>query len=182
MAKARSKRLVIDTDVVCSACGKGTAHPSAKKCCDFLQAVLDVCHRFVLTPLIKDEWDRHISSRVNYFKTWRATMIARGKLVVIDPPAGRTLCHNVEKTADSDNDLDAIRKDIHLIHAALAADGSIVSCDETARQLFGKASSTVPDLSPIVWVNPDREEEKPIQWLEKGAEAEPDRMLCHLRK
>ena len=103
-------------------------------------------------------------------------------MVVIDPPATRTVLHDVEKTADSDNDLDAVRKDIHLIHAALAADRSIVSCDETARQLFGNASSTVPDLSPIVWVNPDREEEKPIQWLEDGAEAEPDRMLCRKRK
>ena len=104
------------------------------------------------------------------------------KLLLIDPSSAPTLLRNVEKTANSGNDIQAVRKDIHLIHAALATDHSIVSCDETARGLFGNASSVVPELSPIVWVNPDREEEKPIQWLDDRAEAEPDRMLCHLRK
>ena len=87
-----------------------------------------------------------------------------------------------KRTVNSDKEIDAVRKDIHLIHAALAADRSIVSCDEIARQLFGNASAAVPDLSSIVWVNPDREAESPIQWLENGAEAEPDRMLCRQRK
>jgi hypothetical protein len=109
-------------------------------------------------------------------------MIGQKKIMCIDPPMPPSLLRDVEKTVVSDKDLEAVRKDIHLIHAALAADHSIVSCDETARQLFGNASSTVADLSPIVWVNPDREEEKPIQWLEGGAGAEPDRMLCRMRK
>jgi hypothetical protein len=182
MDKAKSKRLVIDADVVCSACGKGTAHPSAKHCCDFLQAVLDICHCIVVTPTMQEEWKRHTSSRVDFFRTWRGQMISRKKMVVIDPLADRTLSLDVEKTAKSDNDLDAVRKDIHLIHAALAADRSIVSCDDTARHLFGNASSIVPALSPIVWVNPGREEEEPIRWLEGGTEAEPDRMLCRQRK
>ncbi len=182
MARAQSKRLVIDADVVCSACGKETAHPSAKNCSDFLQAVLDICHRIVLTPVMQEEWNRHTSARVNFFRTWRGQMISRKKMVWIDPPAVRTLLRNVEETAKSDRVIDAVRKDIHLIHAALATDRSVISCDETARKLFGNASATVADLSPIVWVNPDHEDEMPIVWLENGAEAEPDRMLCRQRK
>lgn len=95
------------------------------------------------------------------------------------PPS---LLRDVERTVESDKDIEAVRKDIHLIHAALAADRSIVSCDETARRLFGNASASVTDLSPIIWVNPDQEEEEPIRWLEDGAEAEPDRMLCRQRR
>jgi AAA15 family ATPase/GTPase len=41
-----------------------------------------------------------------------------------------------------------------------------------------KVSFQVNELKDIVWVNPDKlEEEKPIEWLEKGAEAESDRLL-----
>jgi hypothetical protein len=36
----------------------------------------------------------------------------------------------------------------------------------------------VDELKEIVWVNPAKiEEEKPIEWLEKGAEAQSDRLL-----
>ena len=98
--------------------------------------------------------------------------------VQTDSPEVQSLLRDIEKTVNSDQDINAVRKDIHLIHAALAADRSIVSCDETARQLFGNASAAVPDLSSIVWVNPDREAETPIRWLENGAEAESHRILA----
>jgi hypothetical protein len=36
----------------------------------------------------------------------------------------------------------------------------------------------VDELKIIVWVDPDKiEEEKPIEWLEKGAQVENDRVL-----
>jgi hypothetical protein len=93
--------------------------------------------------------------------------------VQVDTQDARTPLRNVERAADCDNDIDAVRKDIHLVHAALAVDRSIVSRDETARRLFGNASAAVPDLSSIVSVNPDREAETPIERLENGAVAEP---------
>jgi hypothetical protein len=181
MDRAKSKRLVIDADVLHSAGGEQTVHPRAKHCRDFLKAVLTICHRVARTPAIDEEWNCHSS---DFSRKWRVWMNSKKKLerVQTDFSEARSLLRNVERTVNSDKEIDAVRKDIHLIHAALAADRSIVSCDETARQLFRNGSSTVSDLSPIVWVNPDREEEKPIQWLEDGAEAEPDRMLCRQRK
>ena len=181
MDRAKSKRLVIDTDVLRSAGDEKAIHPTAKRCRDFLLAVLRICHRVVQTSAIGDEWRRHYS---RFARKWLQQMYSRKKVTdALDGvPAPKSLLPSIEKTVKSDADIAAVRKDIHLIHAALAADRSIVSCDETARQLFGSASTTVPDLSPLVWVNPDREKERPIQWLEDGAEAEPDRMLCRKRK
>ena len=177
MDKAKSKRLVIDTDVLHSAGGEDASHPTAKHCRDFLKAVLTICHRVARTPAIDEEWKRHSSG---FSRKWRVSMHSKKKLEAVrtDSPGSQSLLCNIEKTVNSDKEIGAVRKDIHLIHAALATDRSIVSCDETVRQLFSNASSTVHELSPIVWVNPDREEETPILWLENGAEAEPNRMLC----
>jgi hypothetical protein len=179
--RAKSKRLVIDADVLHSAGGEEAAHPTAKRCRDFLKAALTICHRVVRTPVIDEEWKRHSS---NFSRKWRVSMNSKKKLehAQTNSPDAQSLLRDIEGTVDSGGALDDVRKDMHLIHAALATDRSIVSCDETARQLFANASSTVPALSPIVWVNPDREEETPIPWLENGAEAEPDRMLCRRRK
>jgi hypothetical protein len=181
MDKAKSKRLVIDADVLHSAGGEQAVHPRGKRCRDFLKAVLTICHRAARTTVIDEEWNRHSSS---FSRKWRVSMNSKKKLeqVSTDSIKTQSLLRNIEKTANSDEEIDAVRKDIHLIQAALAADHSIVSCDETARRLFGNASSIVSELSPIIWVNPDCEQERPIHWLEEGAEAEPNRMLCRTWK
>lgn len=61
----------------------------------------------------------------------------------------------------------------------MATDRTVISLDDnTARKFFSKAAAQVDELKDIVWVNPDKvEEEKAIEWLEKGAEAERDRLL-----
>jgi hypothetical protein len=181
MDKAKSKRLVIDADILHSAGGEDASHPTAKHCRDFLKAVLTICHRVARTSLIDEEWKRHSS---NFSRKWCVSMHSKKKFerVQTDSSAAQSLLRTVERTVTSDKEIDAVRKDIHLIHAALATDRSIVSCDETVRQLFENVSSVVLALSPIVWINPDRAEETPIQWLENGAEAELDRMLCRQRK
>ena len=69
--------------------------------------------------------------------------------------------------------------DLHLIEAALATDRTVASVDKKVRAFFsGEASACqVEELRTIVWVNPELEEETPILWLERGAPAEPERML-----
>jgi len=66
-----------------------------------------------------------------------------------------------------------------LIEAAIATDRIVISLDDnTARRFFGRVAVQVDELKEIVWVNPAKiEEEKPIEWLEKGAEAQSDRLL-----
>jgi hypothetical protein len=51
VAKVRSRVLVIDASIA-RAAGDASQHPTAQNCCDFLQAVLDLCHRMALTEPI----------------------------------------------------------------------------------------------------------------------------------
>jgi hypothetical protein len=70
-----------------------------------------------------------------------------------------------------------MRKDYHLLEAALATDRNVVSLDEIVRALFDNAAVSVAALKNIVWVNPDKPEEEAIVWLEKNAKRERKRML-----
>jgi len=69
-----------------------------------------------------------------------------------------------------------LMNDLHLVEAAIATDGIVVSRDDTARDLFRAASATLGRLRRIVWVNP-ADEADPSEWLAKGATAEEGRML-----
>ncbi len=56
MRDKNSKRLVIDADVAQGAGGKNATHPRAKHCRDFLNTVLSLRHRVVMTEKISNEW------------------------------------------------------------------------------------------------------------------------------
>lgn len=73
---------------------------------------------------------------------------------------------------------EAALKDMHLIEAALSTDLVVISKDDEARALFRRISNEVGQLKPVVWVNPVREEERAIEWLEGGAKNEQKRRLA----
>jgi len=68
-------------------------------------------------------------------------------------------------------------KDAHLFEAALATDLRIASLDTNAHDHFGRLAATYDPLRPIIWVDPDTEGEKAVEWLEDGAPAKPSRRL-----
>jgi hypothetical protein len=80
----------------------------------------------------------------------------------------------------SDKEREVLDKDMLLIQAAMASDHTIVSCDDAARGLFAAASQHARALQSVVWINPDSSEGQPIDWLEDGAKAEPQRMLSDM--
>ena len=67
-AKVNSKRLVIDASVARYAGDEGANYPKSVHCRQFLFPVLDICHQVVMTPSIKEEWDKHQSK---FALTWR---------------------------------------------------------------------------------------------------------------
>jgi hypothetical protein len=69
-----------------------------------------------------------------------------------------------------------MRKDIHLIEAALAGDRIVISLDDEARKHFARASSVVSMMRDVVWRNPATEVDLEV-WLENGAEAEASTKL-----
>ncbi len=74
MSRGPSRLFVIDTSVA-KAAGE-TDHPVSKACRDFMRAMLDICHRMVMTSEISAEWNRRQS---HYARKWRAAMVARKK-------------------------------------------------------------------------------------------------------
>jgi len=176
MAAKVSKRLVIDASIAHSAGGEGATYPTSVHCRDFLKAVLEICHQVVMTPDIREEWNRHQS---NFSRTWLRTMVAKKKIEYrSDIPANDELWNKIKAIVASDKACEAMLKDFRLIEAALATDKTVISLDDTVRKLFDKGAIRVGELRNVVWVNPDKiEEEKPIEWLENGAEAESDRLL-----
>jgi len=177
-----SKRLVIDASIARSAGGNEATTSCSKHCRDFLKSVLEICHRIVMTSEMMSEWNRHQS---NFARQWRVSMVARKKVDYLDDTKNNmvsAISNKVESVAVNKKDLDAMRKDFHLIDAALASDRTIASLDEAVRELFIAASSSVGELKSIVWVNPAKEEEQPIFWLQNGAKAEKERQLGYRRE
>ncbi len=175
MAKRTSRRLVIDASVVHAAGPEGATFPTSKNCRDFLQAVLTICHQVVVTRDIGDEWKRHLSG---FSRKWRVSMEAKKK--VYRPPDSvidDELRERISNAASSDKERAAMSKDALLIEAALATDCAIAALDDTALRAFRKAANSVRKIRRIVWVNPDKTDERPIAWLEKGARIERTRQL-----
>jgi hypothetical protein len=167
MTSKTLKRLVIDASVAQAAGGQTAAHPTSKQCRDFLTAVLEICHRVVMTPEISEEWRQHQSS---FARGWRVSMEARKKVTRPDPvPSYHQLYARAESTVLSFKDREAMYKDFCLLEAALHTDRIVVSLDDTVRHLFAGASRAVAELRQIAWVNPDKEAESVLTWLEEGA-------------
>lgn len=169
-----SKRLIIDADVARASGSETATHPRAEHCRDFLNAVLSLGYRIVMTERINNEWKNHQS---RFARRWRVSMDARKKIVRVNPPEGAELQNKVASTTNDEDEIEAIEKDFHLLQAALATDQTVISLDETIRHLFVRASQQVGEIRNIIWVNPDKVEEQPIAWLQNGAPPEPRRCL-----
>ena len=174
MAKTPSRRIVIDASVAGRAGRIERSHPAGEMCRDFLEAVRSICHRVVMTAEISDEWGRHQSS---FARKWRTQMYARKKVDLADVQRDESMLRKLEKLEATDRQHEEMLKDWPLIEAATATDGCVASLDDDARSLFARASPHVPALKSIVWVNPERAEEDPVGWLDRGAKLERQRML-----
>ena len=175
MRTVGSKRLVIDTDVAQASGSETATHPRAKHCRDFLQKMLSLSHSVVMTPEISNEWKSidpvlHVGGGCRWMRA--------KKCIVSMLKQMRELRDKIKETATNENEDEDMRKDFHLLEAALATDQTIISLDETVRGCFARATRHVGEIRDIVWVNPERmEEEEPLVWLQNGAPPEDHRQL-----
>lgn len=170
------KRLVVNASVARAAGGKGATASVSINCTEFLETFRDECpHHIVMTPELSEEWNAHQS---NFAARWLKSMIARKRFDYITPPQDTALSDKIGMAATRERDIEALRKDFHLLHAALATDQTVISLDETIRHLFAHASEQVGEIRNIIWVNPDKVEEQPIAWLRNGAPPEIHRRLA----
>lgn len=174
MAAKGSKRLVIDASVARAAGRENAIDPTSVYCRDFLKAVRTICHQIVMTQEIGEEWQRHQSS---FARQWLLSMAARRKVYRLGDVLDNDLRGRIERVASSERATEAIRKDLHLIEAAMATDRVVISLDDTARGLFAMTAQGVGELRHVAWVDPNRAEEQPILWLENAAKPEKKRLL-----
>ena len=176
MRSRDSKRLVVNASVARAAGGVEATASVSVSCTEFLETFRDECpHHVVMTPELSEEWEENQSK---FAATWLRSMIARKRFDYEDPPVNQALRDEIEGTATSENEIEDMQKDFHLLEAALATDQTIISLDEIIRRLFAHAAERVGEIRDIVWVNPERmEEEEPLVWLENGAPPEDHRKL-----
>ena len=171
MAKRDRRSLVIDADVARSA-GE-SKHPISSACRRFLHTMSEVGYSVVMTKAIREEWRQH---RSGYSAAWLVRMYGKKQVhrAAIEPD------HNLRQRVNNvvtGHQRNAATKDVHLIEAALGTDRLVASQDERARAAFRNAARGARELNPIVWVNPTRWTENPIDWLRNGAKAEDCRQL-----
>ena|SRR5437879_3502323 len=172
MPRKASAELVVDASVA-RAAGE-TEHPVSRACREFLQEVLKICHRIVMTPEIRREWNTH---RSRFAFSWLSSMTARKKVVRVDSEENPQLRQAICSLQVGEKERDAILKDIHLVEAALATGQTIVSLDDTLWGLLRQIAASVPSLRPVVWVNPVKEGEHATDGLGQGTTAGKRRQL-----
>ena len=166
---------MIDASVARSAGERDATYPDSVYCRDFLEAVLNICHQVVMTPEIREEWDKHQSRFAN---RWIRSMIAKKKFIICSVDTlDQVLLSKIEKCLKTDKEKEAVFKDFHLIEAALKSDKIIISLDEIVRKLFSQSAKTINELQEITWVNPIKQEEDSMTWLENGASYQAYRCL-----
>lgn len=173
MKEGDNKWLVIDTDVACSSSQTIKEDPVSVACQTFLEQVKRICHRALITKDIKDEYKRHQS---RYFRKWCKWMLGRKKLKAPDyDKLNRVIESGLEskiKQVEDHEEKEAILKDLHLIEAALAGDGIIISRDDKMAGYLKKYQDKISEFKELVWINPTKNPEEVIEWLERGAKPE----------
>jgi len=169
-----SRRIVVDASVARSA--GTTENPTSQQCRQFLEAMLRVCHKVVMTDDIEKEWRNHSSG---YSISWLATMQRRRKLVRVAPSdeRSRAILAQLAAVGLPDAWRTAIEKDLPLVAAALETDRIVASRDDRMRELLGKLGSVADAVGSLVWVNPAASGETAVEWLEGGARTEPARTI-----
>jgi hypothetical protein len=136
VAKKASRRLVIDASVARSA----TFHdnPTSSACRKFLQEVLKVCHKVLLTREIETEWEYaalHVVSkadqmRIRFLVAWMIEMQSKAKILRPQVPRDESLRTKINHLGLPENHRQDLSEDLHLVEAALATDRVVISRDE----------------------------------------------------
>ena len=151
---AKSRRLVIDADVLRASGGPNAVHPTATKCREYLQGVLRICHRAQVSDQLNTEWYTHASK---FARDWKTAMAQRGKLERVEDVEDVEVRRKLPGAELTDEEQAALDKDLHLLEAALRADRVVVSLDARMKRIANKASKVARKLRGLRFVDPTAE-------------------------
>ena len=167
--------LVIDADIMRSA-GE-SEHPHSSNSRRLLETIRDAGHRMVQCAPLTAEHKKHQSA---FASTWRASMVSRKRWVQWvyqeDRKLREVLVAALPLAASAQRD--AVLKDAHLLEAASATDGRILSKDAKARNLFQRACPTLGIHKTILWGDLTGSPEEVIAWVQTGCTSRYDFRLC----
>lgn len=161
--KKCNKSIVIDACVAKSASER--VHPISSNCRVFFETIRDTGCVVVFNRELLDEWSKHQSL---YTARWRASMIARRKVLIIKNSVLEDLRNSLVQGVKTEKTKDAVMKDIHLVEASLFCDKIIFSKDNAMRKILGELSLSLKVLRDIVWLDPSNDKEGVVEWLKEG--------------
>jgi hypothetical protein len=170
--RTSSTKLVIDADVASSS-GE-TEHPTSIHCRQFLQQVLSLGCRVGMTDELRAEWNLHQST---FALNWLVTMTSKKLVEELEGVENKSLRDALFEAGSTQSLRRELLKDAHLLEAAIAFEKRVASRDDRARSRFADISRTNPVISKVCWVNPDKEHEDSMDWLQRGAPLEQHRRL-----
>lgn len=177
--KKQPIRLVIDTNVAhSSAENEDDSHGTSQVCRSFLLAVWNGNYHYVMSPEIRREWDKH---RSRFTQKWRRAMKSKRRQAWVESDENPKLDETIVEYAPSDEVRTAMVKDSMLVNAALKTDKRDISLERRVRGHFRDLSKHYLPVGEIAWVNPTKDQEKPLGWLQNGAPAEESRLLKNYR-
>ena len=167
---------MIDTSVLRAASGVDASSEVASSCGLFLEAVFKICHQVVKSNAISLEWTKDRPERPwnpymsIYSLKWLSWMKSRGKIHKMkEETYSQDLRDDLEESQNTDQQKESVLKDAFLVEAALNADLILVSLDESLKKLLKRSVSEIPEIGKILWVNPTKENDTFLRWLEDGA-------------
>ncbi|HUI31942.1 MAG TPA: hypothetical protein VLX91_17160 [Candidatus Acidoferrales bacterium] len=171
MSKPFKKQLVIDASIARAA---GFKSVRGVTCIEFMERVRDICNQLVMTEKIHEEWNRNASK---YAFQWAASMKSLGKLRDLEAGDPTTLLKKIESLEIGDAQKRAMLKDVCLIVAAKSSECRVVSLDEEARELYRKFGDPLQELNGVLWINPEKQDDDAMGWLERGTPSEDALLL-----
>jgi hypothetical protein len=155
-----SQLIVVDANVLRGAAAVDGGPPAGAECRRALVAILEICHRAVVSPALTAEYERHAS---NFGRRWWVAMAKRKKVVATPArETGRARGWRQDPVF-SKSEREAIDKDLHLVLAARETNGVVLSADDAARSLFARLA----DLKALGWARMTADDID--DWLLDGA-------------
>ena len=175
----RTIYLIIDSCIFGMVGDKNKADYKNRACRMFLEKLHNIIENtkhiyIVVNNAIKSDRNRHVT---RYSSRWLKKIAGRRKLKVVEETNKKQINDVIAGLQLREKCIDAMRKDAFLICTALACDGSIISSDDTARNLFSCIISEMKTIGELCWINPLIEEESPLMWIENRCKCSVDRKL-----
>ncbi len=169
--QAPTKRLVVDANVLRGASSTAGGETPGSICRELLNTIYAICHQAVVSTALREEYDRHAS---RFAVRWLKAMTSKGKVIPVEArETGRARRWAKDAAQIGERAGRELRKDLHLVLAALETDQIVVSAETRSRDLLERVMGR--DEPPLGWalVAPDT-----IDWLRDGAPLEAVRVLA----